>query len=98
MMQHACLPLPTKPQCLPPRLAPTLFETPFNLTRPTGKGGDDGGERAAALHQHLLVEFALSLLQGALRKGIINPRSPGAGGHCDAVELLACLCPADNNL
>lgn len=42
-------------------------------------GGDEGGERAAALHQHLLVEFALSLLQGALKKGIINPRGPGAG-------------------
>ncbi|PRW58885.1 small subunit processome component 20-like protein [Chlorella sorokiniana] len=54
---------------------------------PTGKGGDDGGERAAALHQHLLVEFALSLLQGALRKGIINPRGPGAD------ELLDPLLP-----
>lgn len=32
-----------------------------------------------ALHQHLLVEFALTLLHGALRKGLINPRAPGAG-------------------
>ena len=54
---------------------------PHHVPRPpAGQGGDEGGERAAALHQHLLVEFALSLLQGALKKGIINPRGPGAGG------------------
>lgn len=46
---------------------------------PTGTGGEGGEERAAALHQHLLVEFALSLLQGALKKGLINPRAPDAG-------------------
>ena len=33
---------------------------------------------AAALHQHLLVEFALTLFQGALRKGLVNPRAPGS--------------------
>ncbi|KAL4434124.1 hypothetical protein ABPG75_000565 [Micractinium tetrahymenae] len=54
---------------------------------PTGRGEGDEAERAAALHQTLLVEFALSLLQGALRKGIINPRGPGAA------ELLDPLLP-----
>ncbi|EFN57812.1 hypothetical protein CHLNCDRAFT_51116 [Chlorella variabilis] len=58
---------------------------------PTGKGegeGDGGSSAAtAAMYQHLLVEFALSLLQGGLRKGTINPRSPGAG------ELLDPLLP-----
>jgi hypothetical protein len=55
---------------------------------PAGEGEGEGEEASAALHQHLLVEFALSLLQGALRKGIINPRAPGAG--VDAVQLLRC--------
>ena len=46
-------------------------------------GKDNAGEGAerAALYQHLLVEFALTLLQGALKKGIINPRAPGAGEY-----------------
>jgi hypothetical protein len=48
---------------------------------PFAAGKDDVGEGSerAALYQHLLVEFALTLLQGALKKGIINPRAPGAG-------------------
>eukprot|EP00887_Chlorella_sp_A99_P000887 scaffold5.g887.t1 len=42
---------------------------------------------AAALHQHLLVEFALSLFLGVLKKGLVNPRAP------DAAPLLAPLLP-----
>ena len=54
---------------------------------PAGRGESNEAERAAALHQPLLVEFALSLLQGALRKGIINPRGPGAGVRLPSVHL-----------
>ncbi|PSC76593.1 small subunit processome component 20-like protein [Micractinium conductrix] len=53
---------------------------------PSGRDGADES-RAVALHQHLLVEFALTLLHGALRKGLINPRAPGAA------ELLDPLLP-----
>ncbi|KAL4860053.1 Small subunit processome component 20 [Chlorella vulgaris] len=49
--------------------------------------GLDTDQAATALHQHLLVEFALSLFQGALRKNIVNPRSPSAD------ELLDPLLP-----
>ena len=55
----------------------------MHVTHPTPgvRAGKEGGEDdRAALHQHLLVEFALSLLYGGLRKGLINPRAPNAGG------------------
>lgn len=62
-----------------------------SLAAGEGEGEGDGGA-TAALHQHLLVEFALSLLQGALRKGLINPRAPGAGAV--ALLLFCCGMPA----
>ena len=46
---------------------------------PPSVAGAGSEASQAALHQHLLVEFALALLQGGLKKGIINPRAPDAG-------------------
>lgn len=45
-------------------------------------------DRAAALHQPLLVEFALTLLHGALKKGLLNPRAPEAGALLDPLLPL----------
>ena len=46
---------------------------------PPSVAGAGSEASQAALHQLLLVEFALALLQGGLKKGIINPRAPDAG-------------------
>lgn len=69
-------------------VARLLSTTVVLLLVPAGEGEGEGEGATAALHQHLLVEFALSLLQGALRKGIINPRAPGAGVDAAGPALL----------
>jgi U3 small nucleolar RNA-associated protein 20 len=41
-----------------------------------GGGAAPAAADPAALHQHLLVEFALTTLQSALKKGAVAPRAP----------------------
>ena len=62
----------------------------YGFTCAAGKDDVGEGSERAALYQHLLVEFALTLLQGALKKGIINPRAPGAG-ECGASQPASVL-------
>lgn len=70
--------------------------SPLLMSSGGGKGNSSADlATQSALHQHLLVEFALTMLQSGLKKGVIPLRgsSDGGEGSSKSVSMVALLNP-----